>query len=102
LFCTPFEGIDATTQHIATYACKLRDLPCSYSGIAMKPMRSNRQELETLDYLGDMLAELALMAQRDNHRLLGYILHTGMLEVEAQKRLRSTEPPSLEQGHDAA
>jgi hypothetical protein len=54
----------------------------------MRPIRTPRQQRETLDYMADLLAEMSAMAARDDHRLLGYILHTGCLEIEALKQTR--------------
>jgi hypothetical protein len=54
----------------------------------MQPVRSTKQELETLDYLGDMSEQLARMAARDHHRLLSHLFHIAGVEVEELKRIR--------------
>ena len=56
----------------------------------MKPMRSVRQQNEQLDYLGDMVRQLARMASEDQHNLLAYILNTAVYEIEDLKRIRQT------------
>jgi hypothetical protein len=63
----------------------------------MQPLRSNRQVVEKLDYMGSMVRELARMASDDHHSLLTYILNTALFEIEEQKLLRSqpTQKPSI-------
>jgi hypothetical protein len=67
----------------------------------MQPVRSPTQELETLDYLGDMLTEMARMAARDRHRLLSHLLYVASVEVDELKRIRGRVSPS-DQTDDAA
>jgi hypothetical protein len=60
----------------------------------MRNIRTTRQELETLDYMGDLVAELTTMATRDNHRLLSYILYSASIEIDELKRLRGAQSPA--------
>jgi hypothetical protein len=54
----------------------------------MHPMRSNRQVLERLDYMGSMIREMSRLSAEDNHQLLSYILNTALFEIEDLKRQR--------------
>jgi hypothetical protein len=66
----------------------------------MQPVRTPKQELQTLDYMADLIRELTRMAARDQHRLLGYLLHSATIEIDELKRLRSE--PSDQKADDAA
>jgi hypothetical protein len=66
----------------------------------MKPMRTAQQQLEQLDYIGDMVRQLARMASDDNQNLLTYILNTAAFEIEDQKRLKRSALVSNDQGSD--
>lgn len=68
----------------------------------MRQVRTSRQELQTLDYMGDILSEIAAMAGRDNHKLLGYILNSALIEIEDLKRLRMARAPSIQPDNHAA
>jgi hypothetical protein len=64
----------------------------------MKPMRSVQQQIEQLDYIGDMVRQLARMASEDDQNLLTYILNTAAFEVEDQKRIKSRSLASNDDG----
>jgi hypothetical protein len=73
----------------------------------MKPMRTLEQQIDQLDYLGDMVRQLARMASEDEQNLLTYILNTAAFEIEDQKRairsaLVSNDRGSSERGNNAA
>ena len=68
----------------------------------MKPMRTAQQQIEQLDYIGDMVRQLARMASEDNQQLLTYILNTAAYEIEEQKRLKRGALVSNDRGHDPA
>ncbi len=64
----------------------------------MKPMRTAEQQIEQLDYIGDMVRQLARMASEDNQNLLTYILNTAAFEIEDQKRLKRSALASNDRG----
>jgi hypothetical protein len=66
----------------------------------MKPMRTAEQQIEQLDYIGDMVRQLARMASEDNQNLLTYILNTAAFEIEDQKRLKRSAMASNDPGLD--
>ena len=66
----------------------------------MKPMRSVEQQIEQLDYIGDMVRQLARMASEDNQSLLTYILNTAAFEIEDQKRIKRSSLVSNDRGSD--
>jgi hypothetical protein len=66
----------------------------------MKPMRTAEQQIEQLDYIGDMVRQLARMASDDNQNLLTYILNTAAFEIEDQKRLKRSALASNDSGLD--
>ena len=68
----------------------------------MKPMRTAQQQIEQLDYIGDMVRQLARMASEDNQQLLTYILNTAAYEIEDQKRVKRGALASNDRGHDTA
>jgi hypothetical protein len=66
----------------------------------MKPIRSAEQQIEQLDYIGDMVRQLARMASEDNQNLLTYILNTAAFEIEDQKRIKRSSLVSNDRGSD--
>ena len=66
----------------------------------MKPMKTIHQQIEQLDYIGDMVRQLARMASEDNQNLLTYILNTAAFEIEDQKRLKRTAMASNDPGSE--
>jgi hypothetical protein len=68
----------------------------------MKPMRTAEQQIEQLDYIGDMVRQLARMASDDNQKLLTYILNTAAFEIEDQKRIKRSALVSNDGGYNAA
>lgn len=72
----------------------------------MKPMRTAEQQIEQLDYIGDMVRQLARMASEDNQNLLTYILNTAAFEIEDQKRIKrgamASNDPGSDSGNDPA
>jgi hypothetical protein len=66
----------------------------------MKPMRTAEQQIEQLDYIGDMVRQLARMASEDNQNLLTYILSTAAYEIEDQKRIQRSAMASNDPGLD--
>jgi hypothetical protein len=73
---------------------------CRFTGKGiMQPLRSNKQVLERLDYIGSMVRELSRLSADDNHALLSYILNTALFEIEDLKKQRET---SRRQGDHAA
>jgi hypothetical protein len=66
----------------------------------MKPMRTAEQQIEQLDYIGDMVRQLARMASDDNQSLLTYILNTAAFEIEDQKRIKRSSLVSNDPGSD--
>ena len=71
----------------------------------MKPVKTINQQIEQLDYIGDMVRQLARMASEDNQNLLTYILNTAAFEIEDQKRLKrsalASNDPGLDNRHDS-
>ncbi len=67
----------------------------------MKPMRTAEQQIEQLDYIGDMVRQLARMASEDNQSLLTYILNTAAFEIEDQKRIKRSALVSNDPGLDS-
>jgi hypothetical protein len=67
----------------------------------MKPMRTAEQQIEQLDYIGDMVRQLARMASADNQNLLTYILNTAAFEIEDQKRIKRSALVSNDLGSDS-
>ncbi|NJR13581.1 MAG: hypothetical protein HC779_04275 [Phyllobacteriaceae bacterium] len=86
----PIRVLDSAQNHADVPSYKVQ-------AIQMRNIRTARQQMETLDYMGDMLAQLAAMSSRDNHRLLSYILHTASIEIEDLKRLRCAAGPDRQQ-----
>ncbi len=68
----------------------------------MTPKRTARQEIEQLEYIGDMIRQLSRMAAEDDHRLLCYILNTASFEIEDLKRVRREAGVSNDRGHNTA
>jgi hypothetical protein len=72
----------------------------------MKPVKTIHQQIEQLDYIGDMVRQLARMASDDNQNLLTYILNTAAFEIEDQKRLKrsalASNDPGLDNRNDSA
>jgi hypothetical protein len=66
----------------------------------MKPLRTAEQQIEQLDYIGDMVRQLARMASDDNQNLLTYILSTAAYEIEDQKRIKRSAMASNDAGLD--
>jgi hypothetical protein len=66
----------------------------------MKPMRTAEQQIEQLDYIGDMVRQLARMASEDEQNLLTYILNTAAFEIEDQKRIKRSAMVSNDPGLD--
>lgn len=68
----------------------------------MKPLRTAAQQIEQLDYIGDMVRQLARMASEDGQNLLTYILNTAAFEIEDQKRIKRGLMISNDRGDNTA
>lgn len=68
----------------------------------MQNFRTVEQQIEQLDYIGDMVRQLARMASEDNQSLLTYILNTAVYEIEDQKRIKRGALVSNDRGNNAA
>ena len=72
----------------------------------MKPIKTINQQIDQLEYIGDMVRQLARMASEDNQNLLTYILNTAAFEIEDQKRIKrsalASNDPGSDNRHDTA